>query len=620
MMMNRLILTRALPGSLLFLLLLFFTSPVSGQDYESLKLDDLSAFEPAGPNWSIAGAVTANPEEEEDIKARKGTGILVNQPTDKHRTNLVTRMEHGDIDLELEFMMARHSNSGIYLQGRYEIQLLDSWGKASVTYGDCGGIYQRWDESRPERQKGYQGYAPRMNVSRAPGLWQKLFISFRAPRFDRYGNKTANARILEVRLNGVTIHKNVELTGPTRGGKLPEATQGAILIQGDHGPVAFRNIRYAKYDKAPVQVSSWNYAVYEHAGNSFPDLSEKEVLESGKSEELTHEMVREDARFALRLSGEMPVTSSGEYRFDLLSRGFGRLLINGEEIIPASWFGGKGGVELTAGRHQVSLEYYKPDSWYPTGLGLFVTGPGIRRHALHAASSVPLSSLPAPIFVGYTPEPKLLRSFIDFTNPGDSVSHRITHGISVGFPEGAAFSYNLKSGALFQVWRGGFLNATPMWDNRGDGSSRPNGSVLALGDHPFVARLDSESAVWPDTVDQEAGFRPRGYRLDEAGRPAFLYDMHGVCLEDHVRVSNSGKALERRLRVTEGDAGRLYLRLAAGNRIEQLPNDWYVVDQAYYIQLPEKPAFEVKVRTVEGTQELIVPLNGAAEVNYTLWW
>jgi len=84
---------------------------------------------------------------------------------------------------------------------------LDSWGKQSVSYGDCGGIYQRWDESRPEGQKGYQGYAPRLNASRAPGLWQKLFVSFQAPRFDRYGNKTENACLVVDSLRTRYIHE-----------------------------------------------------------------------------------------------------------------------------------------------------------------------------------------------------------------------------------------------------------------------------------------------------------------------------------------------------------------------------------------------------------------------------
>jgi hypothetical protein len=71
--------------------------------------------------------------------------------------------------LKLDYMMAKGSNSGIYLQGRYEVQLLDSWGVRNPRPGDNGGIYERWDEARGKGNEGFQGHAPRHNASRAPG-------------------------------------------------------------------------------------------------------------------------------------------------------------------------------------------------------------------------------------------------------------------------------------------------------------------------------------------------------------------------------------------------------------------------------------------------------------------
>ncbi|HAD14076.1 MAG TPA: hypothetical protein DCF33_16760, partial [Saprospirales bacterium] len=65
----------------------------------------------------------------------------------KSRANLLSTREYGDVDVSFDFMMARHSNSGFYLQGRYEVQLLDSWGVQHPGFGDCGGIYarRRWN-------------------------------------------------------------------------------------------------------------------------------------------------------------------------------------------------------------------------------------------------------------------------------------------------------------------------------------------------------------------------------------------------------------------------------------------------------------------------------------------
>src|SRR5690606_35316420 len=180
------------------------------------------------------------------------------------------------------------SNSGIYLQGRYEIQLLDSWGVVNPTAGDNGGIYERWDDSKPEGQKGFQGYAPRQNVSRAPGLWQKLNISFQAPKFDENGNKTENARILRIELNGVVIHENVELFGPTRGGmENNEKAKGPLRIQGDHGAVAFKNIQITSYDKLRPDLSNLDFLIYGGRFEEEPDLSTLSPEVKGSSDVLT---------------------------------------------------------------------------------------------------------------------------------------------------------------------------------------------------------------------------------------------------------------------------------------------------------------------------------------------
>jgi hypothetical protein len=159
----------------------------------------------------------------------------------RRKTTSLSNQEHGDLELELEVMLPRGSNSGIYLQGRYEVQLLDSWGVKNPKFGDIGGIYRNWEN---EKGKIYMGKAPLSNPAKAPGLWQKFKISFRAPRFDAAGNKIENARFVYVDLNGVRIHDNVEVPLPT-GGPIEnnEKPTGPLMIQGDHGPVAIRNIR-----------------------------------------------------------------------------------------------------------------------------------------------------------------------------------------------------------------------------------------------------------------------------------------------------------------------------------------------------------------------------------------
>ncbi len=165
-------------------------------------------------------------------------GTILNGPNGR-TVNLVTEEKFGDMELYLEFMVAKGSNSGVYLHGLYEVQVFDSWNSDEpVTSSDCGGIYHRWIDER-----GVGGSAPSRNASRRPGEWQSFYILFRAPRFDANGRKTANARFLRVLHNGLTVQKDVEVDGPTRAAmNHAEAATNPVMLQGDHGPVAYKNI------------------------------------------------------------------------------------------------------------------------------------------------------------------------------------------------------------------------------------------------------------------------------------------------------------------------------------------------------------------------------------------
>jgi hypothetical protein len=122
------------------------------------------------------------------------------------------------------------------------VQVLDSYGKPAdkLAVHDCGAIYERWDENRDP--KGYEGRVPKVNACKPPGEWQSFEIRFRAPRFDAFGTKTANARFEKVIHNGTLLHEDVEVTGHTREGLEGEAVRAPLMIQGDHGPVAIRRL------------------------------------------------------------------------------------------------------------------------------------------------------------------------------------------------------------------------------------------------------------------------------------------------------------------------------------------------------------------------------------------
>ena len=117
------------------------------------------------------------------------------------------------------------ANSGVYMQGRYEVQVLDSFGLKGLN-NECGGIYSQ--------------VAPAVNMCYPPLQWQTYDIEFQAARFDGDGKKTKNA-VISVKHNGVVIHENQEITGPTGGGKKEDPSGGAIQLQGHGNPVFYRN-------------------------------------------------------------------------------------------------------------------------------------------------------------------------------------------------------------------------------------------------------------------------------------------------------------------------------------------------------------------------------------------
>ena len=464
-------------------------------------------------------------------------------------------MEHGDLDLAFEFMMPRGSNSGVYLQGRYEIQLLDSWGKKRPGFGDLGGIYQRWDDSQPEGQKGFEGTAPAMNAARAPGLWQSMRLSFQAPRFDAAGNKVQNARIIFAELNGVVIHRNVELTGPTRGNYVAgEGATGPIVIQGDHGPVAFRNFAYRSFTGQPLQIKELKYQVVRQPRSAFDSWEDVTADVSGNEDLLTWEVAKTENNFSVRYEGKIEVPKTGQYSFRFTAGGQAQLMIDGQTTFPPGGESRTKSLTLSAGQHPIQLEYTKDQPWLQGRLGLEVAGEDFRPVALNYPGSNITGSPVDPIFVRAEAAARHLRSFVDFKTPDMEAKKRITNAINIGDPTGMHFTYDLNQGTLVQLWKGDFLDATPMWHNRGNGVSVPQGAVLALTALPPVRQQGSGGAL--STVFGEGDYHYQSYGVDEDNRPTFHYQAYGVTVSDQILPQEDRKGFLRQLKFSGQPAGK----------------------------------------------------------------
>jgi hypothetical protein len=196
--------------------------------------------------WTIVGDVVLNSDDPSRFDEKPGRGTFV---SDGDASNLQSRDEYQDVDVRLEFMIPKESNAGVKLLSRYEIQILDTYGSKELTGDSCGGIYPRAEEE-PSYHHIDRGVPPRVNAAKPAGEWQSLEIEFIGPRFDEQGKKTSNARFARVVLNGKVIHKNVEVSAPTGAAwrLVNEVPRGPLLLQGDHGRVAFRKIQVRPHD------------------------------------------------------------------------------------------------------------------------------------------------------------------------------------------------------------------------------------------------------------------------------------------------------------------------------------------------------------------------------------
>jgi len=198
-------------------------SPFNGKNTDGWKIKG----DEKKSKWKV-GSASLDEKDASKIVLTEGSE-LVN--TANGGVDIISEAKYGDCTIEVEFMVPKGSNSGIYVMGEYEVQVLDSYGKAAdkLTQGDLGALYS--------------AAAPKVNASKKPGEWQKFVIEFQAPKFEG-AKKLAKAKFIKVTLNDVVLHENVEMEKATPGGVSgKEMAEGPIMFQGDHGPVAFRNLK-----------------------------------------------------------------------------------------------------------------------------------------------------------------------------------------------------------------------------------------------------------------------------------------------------------------------------------------------------------------------------------------
>jgi hypothetical protein len=226
----------------LLIWLLAFPAVVYSQVSNDTTFNSLTSFESPDNIWSDVADVVINPNKFESFKKTSGSGIILAE-AEKKESYLATKTAFGDVELEFDFLLGKATLSAVLLQGRYRLNLSDSWAQLSSSSNSMGGIGQL----NAQDSSGFSGVVPLMNVAKAPGLWQHVRIRFKAPQFAN-GSKTANAYFEEVYINDCLVQQNIELQGPSAGSKSAnEESTGPIVFYSSNGIIALKNFKARKF-------------------------------------------------------------------------------------------------------------------------------------------------------------------------------------------------------------------------------------------------------------------------------------------------------------------------------------------------------------------------------------
>lgn len=578
--------------------------------YQSIHLTSLDEFKSkdATTTWKIVGNVLIDHDERSPIEIVEGEGLLLNAENNKAE-ELLTNLEHGDIDVKIDFMTSKNTSAILYLQGRYGIQLMDSWKSDTLTSKLCGVILQGKDSVT----------IPLLNVSKAPGLWQHLLIKFKAPRFDTTGNKISNALFEEVILNGKTIQKGVEVAQVADGPFADERKQGPLRFVKNMGMIAFRNLQYKVYGDERIALRNLKYEVHKGLYKKYDTLKTLVPVRTGPADSLHWNLG--DKRSQISFQGIIQVPQEGQYLFKVKAAGPAWLLIDDQEVVDNKGNFSRayyGTTSLIKGDHQIKIIYAN----YFESLSIEYAGPGIPLTKLTVPSSERIGHAIEPMELVIKNEASVQRGF--FTHHG-KVN---TYTMSVGIPGSVNYAYDLSTFNLLTIWRGRFIDVADMWTERGESQMEiPLGAPIELSGAPSLEQLSVPEDDWIDTVIVDNNmYTDRGYQLQKNGLPVFFYSFKGIQVKDY--FSNSNAALTRTVTLNcEKDEKDIYFLLGTGKRIERLSGGGYAMDDKEYFIDSISGMNEKKimiVQTKNGRFELLLPITVKAgqslSFNYSIIW
>jgi hypothetical protein len=312
------------------------------------------------------------------------------------------------------------------------------------------------------------------------------------------------------------------------------------------------------------------------------------------------------------------------YRFAAESGSMSRLLIDGRPVIvPIERGSQPGTVTLTRGPHEFRLDLVQ-NKGQPS-YALVAEGPGLAPQTLTVRDREPRANRakkapPAAILVEPSDHIVLQRGFVPFE------PRKRLYAASVGTPAGVHYAYDFETGAILRAWRGSFINATDMWEGRGnDQVARADGPALTFHGKPAIALIEyAQNGDWPDRPD--ALWSSQGYLLEAGDQPVFLARLADLTIRDRIAPAAEGRGLTRTLELD----GKLpswsaWVLLAEASAITPQPDGhgWIIGERDWYLDWPAGGTRRPVVRTVSGQQQLAVPLTAATlekPITYSIVW
>lgn len=506
-----------------------------------------------------------------------GTGsILINGNTGSAAPLLVTKERFQDSIIKVDFMLAEGSSAGLYLHGRYKINIADNYGQHELNHFDMGGLGQRWDASR--EPKGFDGVAPSANATRQPGTWQTLEIKFRGPRFDDASQKVNNALFLEVKVNGELVQHNTIASGYTRGSLFTwEQETGAVVIRAEKGSIAIRNFDARRADFSDIDVpESSGQRTNEKELTDFVALGREYFTSFGCAE--CHATKRGDTAvksgpnlFGLftREPRDREIIESGEnHKFTIKADNsyLHRSIREPQFQLAVMETGGKAGEAylpvMPAYTQQIITDQQVE------AIGYYLATLNDRQ-----AQGPVVKLVPSQGPQQYDP---LVDRFQFLVGGGTRIQRGPMEGMSgrsvhVGFPGGINYSFDPRILSIVKIWQGGFLDMSGELQNRGGGGLKLgyNSQNVDFGKNEFLLAPLSADGEIIDFSFKEAKFRDveriqrslyaeedfpdklaavdarfLGYSIDSKNNsavPAFRYRVGKNSVSLKTEISNSGK-------------------------------------------------------------------------------